>query len=119
MYVRMIGFIVALLLAFFAGKAIAAEADNVTHTTVSCTNTTGAALAAGEARQAVLFINNGAETIWLRIGEASVANEGIRLNALGGSYAIAEIHGNRDSEAINCITASGTAVLLVVVWDNL
>ena len=119
MNLRAIGFLVAVSLAFFAGKAFGLEAKNVTHSAVSCTSTSGTALAASEARQAALFINNGAEAIWLRIGATSVANEGIRLNALGGSYTMAEVYGNRDGEAVNCITASGTAVLLVVEWDNL
>ena len=119
MHLRVIGFLVAVLLAFFAGKAFALEAENVTHTTASCTSSTGEALAANEARQAALFINDGTTSIWLRIGEASVANEGILLVANGGSYYMAEIYSNLDNEAINCITASATVVLLVVEWDNL
>ena len=119
MLVRPIAFVIALLLVFWAGTSLGLEAKNVTHSTVSCTSTSGTALAASEARQAALFVNNGAEAIWIRIGATSVANEGIRLNANGGSYTMAEIYGNRDGEAINCITAAGTAVLLVVEWDNL
>jgi len=94
------------------------EAEAVTHSTVSCTSTTGQALATNAGRLAALFQNDGAEAIWIRIGEASVANEGIRLNALGGSYFMSHESVNMDVEAVNCITAAGTAVILVVEWDN-
>ena len=112
-------FIALMVFAFFSGKAFGLEAKNTTHTTASCTSSTGEALAANQARQAALFINDGTSVIWLRVGEASVANEGIRLNANGGSYFMAEVYGNRDTEAVNCITASATVVLLVIEWDNL
>lgn len=119
MYVRLGAFLVALTLAFFAGKAFGLEAKNTTHSTASCTSSTGEALAANEARQAALFINDGTTSIWIRIGAASVANEGILLVANGGSYFMAEVYGNRNTSAVNCITASATVVLLVVEWDNL
>ena len=118
-YTRIGIFIVLMAFAFFAGNAFGLEAKNTTHTTASCTSTTGEALAANEARQAALFINDGTTSIWIRIGETSVANQGILLSANGGSYYMAEIYGNRDTEAVNCITASATVVLLVVEWDNL
>ena len=110
---------VALWVVLLAGfAALALEADNVRHTTASCTATSGVALAAGEARLGALFINDGTSTIWLRVGETAVANEGIRLNANGGSYTMAEVYENMDSEVVNCITASATVVLLVVEWYN-
>ena len=118
-YARAILLFAAILFLLWAGKAFGLEAKNTTHTTASCTSTTGAALAANEARQAALFINDGTTSIWLRIGEASVANEGILLVANGGSYFMAEVYGNRNTGAVNCITASATVVLLVVEWDNL
>ncbi len=118
-HIRIVIFAVLMAFAFFAGKAVALEAKNVTHSTASCTNSSGTALAANEARQAALFINDGTTSIWLRIGATSVANQGILLVANGGSYFMAEIYGNRDTEAVNCITASATVVLLVVEWDNL
>ena len=104
------------LLAGFA--ALALEADNVRHTTASCANTSTEALAAGEARLGALIVNDSTQTVWLRIGETAVANEGIRLNANGGSYTMAEVYENLDSEAVNCIVASGTGTVLVVEWDN-
>ena len=116
--IRIATFAVLLVLAFLGGRAIAAEATTVAHTEVSCTSSSGAALATNSARQSALFINDGTAVIWLRIGETAVANEGIRLNANGGSYTIADVYGNRDTEAINCITASATVVLLVVEWSN-
>ena len=50
--------------------------------------------------------------------QAAVANEGIRLNANGGSYYIFDGDGNLDRDAVNCITASATVVLLVTEWFN-
>lgn len=104
---------------WFIKHADAKEAESVAHTTASCTSTSGAALATNAGRIAALFINDGAETIWIRIGEASVANEGIRLNANGGSYFMSNVYYNVDQEAVNCITAAGTAVVLVVEWSTL
>jgi len=93
-------------------------ADRVTHTTASCTSSTGAALAANLNRRAALLVNDGTSSIWIRIGEASVANEGILLTANGGSYYTSYQDANFGTGAFNCITASATVVLLVVEWDN-
>lgn len=109
-------FAVAMVAAAFAH---AREANNEVHAAVSCTSSTGAALALNGGRVAALFINDGTSTIWLAINQAAVANEGIRLNANGGSYYIHDkTQGNLDREAVNCITASATVVLLVTEWYN-
>ncbi len=107
----------------FLGLAIASvtfgrEADNEVHTTASCTNSTGEALASNGGRISALLVNDGTSVIWIKIGEAAIANEGIRLNASGGSYYITNAEGNLDREAINCITASATVVLLITEWYN-
>ena len=111
---------ILLIYAFAAlgGAAFGREADNEVHTTASCTNSTGEALALNGGRISALFVNDGTSTIWIAINQAAVANEGIRLNANGGSYYINDADGNLDREAVNCITASATVVLLVTEWFN-
>ncbi len=111
-------FLALALLGWSPTQAGAGEATNEIFTTASCTNGTGAALAANQGRVSALFINDGTSTIWIKVGEDAVANEGIRLNALGGSYYISDKDSNLDREAVNCITASATVVLLVVEWSN-
>ena len=96
----------------------ARQSNLQTHTTVSCTGTSGTALAANEGRISALLINDATTVIYLRVGETSVANEGIRLNANGGSYYISDKEGNLDTEVINCITAGTTNVLLVIEWST-
>ena len=98
--------------------AVAREAANETHTAISCTSSTGEALALNGGRISALFVNDGTSTIWIAINQAAVANEGIRLNANGGSYYISDYQGNLDRDAVNCITASATVVLLVTEWFN-
>jgi len=111
---------ILLIYAFAAlgGAAFGREADNEGHTTASCTNSTGEALASNGGRISALLVNDGTSVIWIKIGEAAIANEGIRLNASGGSYYITNAEGNLDREAINCITASATVVLLITEWYN-
>ncbi len=104
--------------AMWAAIAFAREATNEVHAAVSCTSSTGEALALNGGRVAALFVNDGTAVIWIAINQAAVANEGIRLNANGGSYYIADYQGNLDRDAVNCITASATVVLLVTEWFN-
>ena len=112
-------FLFALGVMFVITKVVyAGEATNKVFTTASCTGTTAAALAANQGRVSALVINDGTSVVWIKVGEVAVANEGIRLNANGGSYYITNANGNLDRAAINCITASATVVLLVVEWGN-
>ncbi len=116
-----LGGLVALIVGcflFWGIRAYAQEATFETHTTASCTNSTSEALASNEGRISALLVNDGTSTIWIKVNEAAVANEGIRLNANGGSYYISMGEGNLDREAVNCITASATVVLLVTEWSN-
>ena len=101
-----------------SGDAIGREANNETHAAITCTSTTGEALAENGGRISALFVNDGSDTIWIAINQAAVANEGIRLNANGGSYYIADYQGNLDRDEVNCITASASIVLLVTEWFN-
>ncbi len=104
---------------FSAGwHANAREAASEVFTTATCADSTTAALAANPGRRAALIVNDSTQTIWIKIGEAAVANEGIRLNANGGSYYIAADAANYDTEAVNCIVASGTGLLVVSEWSD-
>ena len=101
-----------------AAVAIAREASNEVHAAVTCANTTTEALALNGGRVSALFVNDSTQTIWIALNQAAVANEGIRLNANGGSYYISDLDGNLDREAVNCIVASGTGLILVTEWFN-
>ncbi len=85
-----------------------------THTAVSVAVTSTAALAANANRLYVLLVNDSDTTIYIKLGAAAVANQGIRLNASGGAYEISKKAGNLYTGAIYAIHgASGTKVLLV------
>ena len=72
------------------------------------------ALAANADRLTALFINDGANTIYLMEGAAAVANQGIRLNANGGSYQMSQPIGNLYRGAVYAIAAvAGPTNLLV------
>ncbi len=84
-----------------------------TFTVVNSSTASGAVLAANTARRYALIVNDSDTNIYLKVGSAAVANQGIRLNANGGSYEmIAGI--NLMTGAINSIHAgTGNKVLLV------
>lgn len=84
-----------------------------THTQPTATNTTGAMLASNTARRYALLQNIGTVDVDIKIGAAAVASQGIRLTANGGSFEMGAVFGNLSTAAINGITASGTAVVLV------
>jgi len=97
---------------------VAASADpgvytTPTHTQPVIANATTVALAANANRLYALFVNDGTEPIYLKIGVAAVMNQGIRLNAAGGSYEISRRSGNMNVGAFNGICASGGMTLLV------
>ncbi len=83
------------------------------HTAVTVATTSGVALAASDNRTYVLLENDSSEPIYIKFGALAVLNEGIRINAGGGSYECSPLHGNLDNRAINAICASGSKVLLV------
>jgi len=94
-------------------QVISGESRTPTHTAVSVNNTTTIAHAAAATRKAIILINDSDETIYLKIGVAAVMNEGIRLNANGGSYEMSKELGNLSTDAINAISASGTKNLMI------
>lgn len=83
------------------------------HTTATATTTTGAALDANTGRKFALIQNAGTVPVYVKVGAAAVASEGIRIGPDGGALTIAPGLGNFSPAAINCITASGAALLLV------
>lgn len=84
------------------------------HTTASMTSSSATVLALNDDREYALFVNDGSATVYIKVGATAVANQGIRINANGGSYEMSRALGNLSDVAVNGITASGTATLLVV-----
>lgn len=86
----------------------------MTHTHPNVTTTSSTALAANANRKTALLVNDSDTVIYLKLGATAVANQGIRLNASGGSYEMSAALGNLYLGAINAIHGStGTKVLLV------
>lgn len=86
----------------------------MTHTAPSITTASGEALAANTSRNYVLLVNDSDTVVYIKIGVAAVVNEGIRLNANGGSYEMADEFRNIQYDAIYAIHGgSGDKVLLV------
>lgn len=86
-----------------------------THTAVNVTVASGMVLVANANRRYALFINDSATVIYIELGGVAVVNEGIRLNANGGSYAMAPALGNLYLGAIRGIHGgAGNKVLLVL-----
>ena len=53
--------------------------------------------------------------MYLRVGENSVANEGIRLSATGGEYTMSPQHGNLSTREVDAIVGSGSGKVLLVI----
>ena len=86
----------------------------LTHTAINVTTTSGEALAANTSRLWLLIENDSDTAIYCKVGAAAVLNEGIRLNANGGSWELSPSMGNYNTGAINCIhSGTGNKVLLV------
>ena len=86
----------------------------VTHTVVNATTVSGAALAANVNRKYALLINDSDTVLYIKIGATAVVNQGIRLNANGGSYEISHAVGNLNTGVVNVIHAGiGNKVILV------
>ena len=54
----------------------------------ACGTSSQRVLAENPRRAYALLVNDGSATIYIRLGLPAVANQGIRLNASGGSYEI-------------------------------
>ncbi len=88
-------------------------AVTMAHTAPSIAASTTEALAANASREYAMFINDSDEVIYIELGDDAILNEGIRLNASGGSYEMSRKIGNLDTRVVNGISASGSKVLLV------
>jgi len=103
-----------LVLAAIAAVRDAGIITTPTSAPLAVTAVSQLALAANADRLTALFINDGANTIYLMEGAAAVANQGIRLNANGGSYQMSQPIGNLYRGAVYAIAAvAGPTNLLV------
>ena len=85
-----------------------------THTAVNVTTGTGEVLASNANRLYALLVNDSDTTIYIKLGVAAVANQGIRLNANGGNYEMSAMLGNLYTGAINGIHGgTGNKALLM------
>ena len=89
------------------------------HSTAAIATASTLALAASESRVYVLFINDSSVDMYLRIGADAAVNEGVRINAEGGSYEMSIPMGNVSDLVINDIHAGvGAKNLLVLEGHN-
>lgn len=94
----------------------AADFDRATHTAVTVGSTTTAIIAANVNRRYLMLQNISDEAVYIKLGVAAVASEGIRLNTvgvLGDTFVLCNENGNLYKGAINGICASGSKVVLV------
>ena len=84
-------------------EPLAWPVNSVTDTKVAVQDTTTVVLAANPARKDAVIVNDSNQAIYLARGNDAVLNEGIRLNANGGSYEI-----NRDNLFLGAINAIAT-----------
>lgn len=90
------------------------DALTAAHTVVTVGATSTAVLAANALRRYALFVNDSDETVYLSFdGTAAALNDGVRLNASGGSYEMSVRVGNIHQGAVKGICASGSKKLLV------
>ena len=80
--------------------------SSATSSSVTVGSTTTVLLAANEARKYAVIVNDSDEAMYISLGADAVANNGIRLNASGGTLEIAGDEPFRG--AINGICASGS-----------
>ena len=85
-----------------------------THTSTNVTTSTTAVLAANVERKWALIENDSDANFYCKIGAAAVVNQGIRINAAGGTLEISSALNNYTTDAINCIHGgTGNKVALV------
>lgn len=84
------------------------------HAAFNAVNTTQEAVAANPQRTYLLLINDSDTALYLKLGAAAVVNQGIRLNANGGSLELSDINANLDLRAVNVIHGgAGNKALLI------
>lgn len=98
------------------GEVLTQLSGSITQVATSVTvgATTGQALAVNANRKYAMFINDSDTVIYLMVGSSAVANQGIRLNAFGGSYEMCSANGNLDTRVVNAISLAASKNLLVI-----
>lgn len=96
-----------------AGGTAVSEPLTLTHTAATATTSTGEMLAANTSRRYALIQNVGSTPVFLKVGAAAVANQGIMLAANGGAYEMSAAFGNLATGAVNGITSTGSAAVTV------
>lgn len=83
-----------------------------TSTGVNVTTSNAEVLATNPTRKTATFVNDSDEVIYLALAGTAAVNQGIRLNASGGSYEIN--YTNRFTGAVNAIHGgTGNKVLVI------
>lgn len=88
-------------------------AKQLAHVAYTVTDSSTEAVAANENRTYLLLINDSDTAIYIKFGAAAVENEGIRLNANGGSLEISDRNQNLDLRAINAIAGTTGKELII------
>lgn len=84
------------------------------HSNANMGTSSATVVASNSGRKALLIENDSDTIIYLKIGGTAVANEGIRLNANGGSYEMSLELGNLATDAVNGIVSSGSSKKVLV-----
>ena len=87
---------------------------NLTHTSVNVTTGTTEIVDAASRRGYLLFENDSDEDMYCAIGKDAVLNEGIRINAGGGSYEMSRGERNIDSREVDCIHGGASNKVILV-----
>lgn len=87
----------------------------LTHKTASVTESSTEVVAQDKYRSYLLLINDSPETIYIKFGATAAKNEGIRLDANGGSYECHAGKGNLDTQAVNAIALSGSPARTLLI----
>lgn len=78
---------------------------------VGTTSTT--LLSSNTSRKYALLVNDSDEDVYIKLGATAVLNQGIRINANGGSYELSLGNGNLYTGSVNGICLSGSKKILV------
>lgn len=85
----------------------------IVHTAVTVGATTVELAAANANRTYLLLVNDSDAAIYVKFGVAAVLNEGIRINANGGSLEVSPRNGNLDIRAVNGIASAASKEMLI------
>ncbi|WP_269850684.1 hypothetical protein [Methanosarcina horonobensis] len=94
-------------------EVVSGEDRTPTHSKATIGTSSTTVIAANANRKALIIINDGTESMYIKLGASAVMAEGIRINANGGAYELSKELGNLYTGAINGICASGNMNVLV------